>query len=208
MRISQATVIALWVASMGLALFTVVVTTLVLALESQEKPFILPVLVGVLTMAMLALAAAATLWRRRQRRARHKSGGSMAVEPIAKRPERDETDEDGNGATASAGAAPLGLTVAVLLLGFGILLQQGLQSIQLIGERDQLTQAKAGQDRSIQDAQKVRTQADALATQTARLAAQGNANARAIIEELRRQGVTVKEPAATTPPAAAGEAKQ
>jgi hypothetical protein len=42
---------------------------------------------------------------------------------------------------------------------------------------------------------KVNAQLDTLATETARLAAAGNSDARAVVDEMQRQGVTLRPPA-------------
>jgi hypothetical protein len=43
----------------------------------------------------------------------------------------------------------------------------------------------------VETATKLRGSLDAVATRTARLAGEGNANARVIVEELRKRGVTI-----------------
>jgi hypothetical protein len=75
----------------------------------------------------------------------------------------------------------------------------GFQTFQLIRERGALRGLRAGQEPTIQEATKVRTQLDSIARRTAELAAQGNASAKMIVEELRKRGVTIDPNAPTVP---------
>lgn len=67
----------------------------------------------------------------------------------------------------------------------------GFQTWQLAHERDQLARALASQEASVDAARKLRGSLDAVAAATARLAEGGNANARVIVEELRKRGITI-----------------
>ena len=73
------------------------------------------------------------------------------------------------------------------------------QTVQLVGERQALGAARANLDPMELSATKLRTALDALATATAKLAAEGNANARVIVEELRKRGVTINPAGAQKP---------
>ena len=73
------------------------------------------------------------------------------------------------------------------------------QTVQLVGERQALATARATLDPMTLNATKLRTALDALATATAKLAADGNANARVIVEELRKRGVTINPAGAQKP---------
>ena len=64
----------------------------------------------------------------------------------------------------------------------------------LVSEKSRLEQARAGQETLVQNSQKLRASLDALATETAKLAAEGNPGARLLIEELRKRGVTISKP--------------
>ncbi len=70
------------------------------------------------------------------------------------------------------------------------------QSIQLIRDRASLSELATAQEPTIQEGIKLRRQLDTLAGKTAQLAAEGDASAGAIISDLRRQGITVRAPAA------------
>jgi hypothetical protein len=81
--------------------------------------------------------------------------------------------------------------VPVLLLALAFVAWLGFQCVQQIGERQQLTALQASLDAQEAAAKKVRASVDAVATATAKLAAEGNANARVVVEELRKRGVTI-----------------
>ena len=79
----------------------------------------------------------------------------------------------------------------LLLFGTTLLLWLGFQSVQLLGERQQLATLRAAQNPQVEAAGKVRASLDTVATATAQLAESGNANARTIVEELRKRGITI-----------------
>ena len=81
--------------------------------------------------------------------------------------------------------APLLLALLTLVLWFGF------QASQLLKERDNLKTLRANQDATYGNAQKMRTQLDAVAAGTARLAQQGNANAAQVVNALRARGITI-----------------
>lgn len=87
--------------------------------------------------------------------------------------------------------------VPLLLLSVALVTWFGFQSYQLVRERQQLTLLRASQDISMEAAGKVRASLDTVAAATARLADEGNVNARVLVEELRRRGITINP----TPPA-------
>jgi len=87
------------------------------------------------------------------------------------------------------GASP---SPAVTLLTLTQLVLSGFLLYQAVVERNALTAAKAAQDQPLQQTQQVKAQLTALATATAKLAEQGNAGAKQIIEGMQREGITVK----------------
>jgi hypothetical protein len=89
---------------------------------------------------------------------------------------------------------PDGTKIQVTLLTLALFVMVAFQTVQLIRERGNLGNVWASQEPTIQEGIKLRKQLDTLANETARLAAAGDAGASAIIEELRRQGITVKPP--------------
>lgn len=79
------------------------------------------------------------------------------------------------------------------------------QAFQLYEERDALNSAHAAQEQQMAASTKLRASLETMANDTARLAQQGNANARLLVEELRKRGVTINPP--DTPAAPDAEAK-
>jgi hypothetical protein len=92
-----------------------------------------------------------------------------------------------------AGRSSLVLPLAILATAFFLLV--GFQTTQLIRERDNLLAARVSQEPTLQQAAKLRQQIDTLVGKTAQLANDGDAGARTVVDELRRQGITLKPPA-------------
>jgi hypothetical protein len=69
------------------------------------------------------------------------------------------------------------------------------QAVQLRRDRSALDAQLAQQNNPIQEAQKIRTQLEAIAGDTAVLADAGNENAIRLRDFLRQQGVTIRPPA-------------
>ncbi len=80
----------------------------------------------------------------------------------------------------------------LLVLMLAVLLWFGFQVTQAFGVRAQLKEQYANQEAVMQNAEKMRSQLDGIASDTARLAQAGNPNARIIIEELNKRGITVR----------------
>jgi hypothetical protein len=93
--------------------------------------------------------------------------------------------------TEAAGQASRSVFVPALLLALAFVLWLAFQAVQLVREQQQLSIATANLRSQVQVATKLRSALDALATSTAKLAADGNANARVIVDELRKRGVTI-----------------
>lgn len=88
----------------------------------------------------------------------------------------------------TAGRSPF---IPILLLALVLLTQLVFQLIQLRSERNALGELTANQQTPLEESQRMRTQLEGIAADTARLADQGNANAKAVIDELRRRGITI-----------------
>lgn len=93
----------------------------------------------------------------------------------------------------------LNLFVPILLLALSVSSWSAFQMLQLLRERQQLEAVKVGLGPQELAATKLRTALDQVATATARLAGEGNGNARLIVEQLRARGVTINSPAASAP---------
>lgn len=84
---------------------------------------------------------------------------------------------------------PLLLTVLAVTGWFAF------QSVNLAMEREQLGKAQSALESQQANATKLRASLDAVATATAKLAADGNSNARIIVDELRKRGITINSAA-------------
>lgn len=89
----------------------------------------------------------------------------------------------------------------VLILGLVLLAWFGFQASQLHGERDAMREVTTNQEKTVQDSKKLRDSLDAIARGTAQLADSGNANARLIVDELKKRGITISpnQPAGIDP---------
>jgi Na+-translocating ferredoxin:NAD+ oxidoreductase RnfD subunit len=98
------------------------------------------------------------------------------------------------------GFLPLLLGMLTLVIWFGF------QTIQLLKERETLSNLKNNQTQIYGNAQKMRAQLDTLAAETAKLAAAGNANATLIVNALKQRGITIDPSKAAAGVAAPGVA--
>ena len=89
--------------------------------------------------------------------------------------------------------------VPILLVALSVTAWFGFQTLQLLREQQQLEAAKVSLAPQELAATKLRAALDQVATATAKLAAEGNVNARLIVEQLRSRGVTINSPAASAP---------
>lgn len=78
-----------------------------------------------------------------------------------------------------------------LLVSLAVVASLAFQAFQLVSEQQRLDTALASLAAQQQAAVKLRSSLDAVATATAKLAADGNANARVVVDELRKRGVTI-----------------
>lgn len=81
--------------------------------------------------------------------------------------------------------------VPVLLIALTLVTWFAFQALQLSREREQLAVVHAAQSTQVESAAKLRAALDAMAASTSRLADGGNVNARLLVEELRKRGVTI-----------------
>jgi type II secretory pathway component PulL len=83
------------------------------------------------------------------------------------------------------------LFVPMLLIALAVLVWSGFQTFQLYQERASLANLRINQETTYQNAQKMRTQLDALAAGTQQLARSGNKNAQAVVNALQQRGITI-----------------
>jgi hypothetical protein len=80
----------------------------------------------------------------------------------------------------------------LVLLAAAFLIATGFRTERLIQQRIDLGAIRVAQEQAVQNGRKLRSQLDQLADATARLAVAGDANAKTIVEEMGRQGVTLR----------------
>jgi hypothetical protein len=92
-------------------------------------------------------------------------------------------------------------TLPLLLVIMALVIWFSFQTVQLFKERQNLKTMHANQDQIIADAGKMRSQLDAIATGTQRLAEQNNTNAQTIVQQLAKSGISInaKQQAASAP---------
>jgi hypothetical protein len=89
-------------------------------------------------------------------------------------------------------AAPASLQLPLLLLALAFLGMLVFQTVEIVLDRGRIATARQNQEQSLSDGVKLRQQLATLTTRMAQLADGGNANAKAIVEQLRREGITIK----------------
>ena len=92
----------------------------------------------------------------------------------------------------------ISLTLALVVISW--VAWVAFQSFQLVRERGNLQQVRANQEKPFQEAVKARERIDSINSDTAKLAAQGNANAQLVLAELRKRGITIDPNKKTSPP--------
>ena len=95
---------------------------------------------------------------------------------------------------ASAGHRSDSVSLPVILITVSLLVLMGFQNYQAVQDREALLDLQRAQEPTIQQAIKVRQQLETLAGGTAQLATEGDENAKAIVDEMKRQGVTLSQP--------------
>jgi len=81
--------------------------------------------------------------------------------------------------------------VAVFLIVLSLFLMTGFQSYVMLKERISTRDEFARQAPVIEQAKKMRAQLDSIAKRTAQLAEGGNIHARSIVEQLKKEGITI-----------------
>jgi hypothetical protein len=92
-----------------------------------------------------------------------------------------------------------GLVIPVCLVVIAFVVWTGFQTSQLMRERGTLKAILASQEAPVQEAAKLRTQLDSIAKGTQELANQGNQNAKTIVVELQKRGITINLPVPAAP---------
>ena len=117
---------------------------------------------------------------------------------------RASTHSSSRARAEAAQAKPRGAFLPLLLAALALLGWMAYQLQQQVAEHQLLQAAYASQQQTVDSSGKLRASLDALAADTQRLADSGNPNARALVDELKKRGVTINS--ANTPPANAAPA--
>jgi hypothetical protein len=86
------------------------------------------------------------------------------------------------------------LWLPVVLVVVSLFVLMAFQTGQAIHERGALADLRRSQEPTVQEATKLRQQLEALAGRTAQLAAEGNEGAKTVVNQMKRQGVTLSPP--------------
>jgi sigma54-dependent transcription regulator len=92
-----------------------------------------------------------------------------------------------------------GVFVPLLLALVTVALWFGFQTMQLVKERENLSALRTTQTAIFTNAQKMRTQLDAIAAEIARLAQAGNPHAAQLVNALKAKGITIDPNAGKKP---------
>ena len=84
--------------------------------------------------------------------------------------------------------------ISLVLVVASMFLLAVFQTIEVLQARANLNDLYATQEAPLQEAAKVRHQFDAFAAGISELAGEGNTNAKTVIDEMRREGVTLPAP--------------
>jgi hypothetical protein len=91
------------------------------------------------------------------------------------------------------------IELAVAVLAFAFFLAVLFQSVQLLRERGGMVQIYNTQEQALPDVLKLRDQVNSLAGDVAQLAQTGDAAAKQVVDDMSRQGIALRPPAAPAP---------
>jgi hypothetical protein len=86
------------------------------------------------------------------------------------------------------------LWVPVILAVVSLFVLMAFETGQAIHDRGALADLRRSQEPTVQEATKLRQQLETLAGRTAQLAAEGNEGAKTVVDQMKRQGVTLSQP--------------
>jgi hypothetical protein len=89
---------------------------------------------------------------------------------------------------------PSGLQLPVILGVVSLFVLMAFQTGEAIHDRGTLSELRRSQEPTVQEAVKLRQQLEALAGGTAKLAAEGDEGAKAVVDQMKGQGVTLSPP--------------
>jgi hypothetical protein len=82
--------------------------------------------------------------------------------------------------------------VSLIVVSFFVLL--AFETGYAIHDRQALAQQRQSQEPVVQEALKLRQQLETLASKTGQLAAEGDEGAKAVVEQMKRQGISIAAP--------------
>jgi hypothetical protein len=92
------------------------------------------------------------------------------------------------------GGTANGLRVPVILIVVTLFVFMAFETGEAIHDRSALSELRHSQEAAVQEAIKVRQQLETLAGKTAQLAGEGDAGAKAVVDEMKREGVALAPP--------------
>jgi hypothetical protein len=87
-----------------------------------------------------------------------------------------------------------GLRIPVTLIVVSLFVFMAFETGQAIHDRIALSDLRHSQEPTVQEAIKIRQQLETLAGKTAQLAGEGDEGAKAVVDEMKRQGVALAPP--------------
>jgi hypothetical protein len=87
-----------------------------------------------------------------------------------------------------------GLALPITLVVVSLFVFMAFETAQAIHDRSTLADQRRAQETTVQEAIKLRQQLEALAGKTAQLAADGNQGAKDVVDQMKRQGVSLNPP--------------
>jgi hypothetical protein len=87
-----------------------------------------------------------------------------------------------------------GVWLPVILAVLSLFVLMAFETAEAIHDRGALADLRRSQEPTVQEAIKLRQQLESLASKTAQLAAEGNEGAKAVVDQMKRQGVTLNPP--------------
>jgi hypothetical protein len=96
--------------------------------------------------------------------------------------------------SGSSGAAPGGWWLPVVLVVVSFFVLIAFETGYAVHDRDALAEQMRLQEPAVQEAIKLRQKLETLAGKTAQLAADGDEGAKSVVDQMKRQGITLSPP--------------
>jgi hypothetical protein len=90
--------------------------------------------------------------------------------------------------------APGGWWLPVLIVAASFFVLMAFETGYTIHDREALAEQQRVQEQALQEAIKLRQKLETLASKTAQLAADGDEGAKAVVDQMKRQGITLSAP--------------